>query len=316
MSDIRNSVDKILASAFDSLNFPKHPGSLYDPVRYIMDLGGKRFRPRLLLLAAGMCGGKPEDAVSTARAVEMLHNFTLIHDDIMDNAPARRGRPTVHERWNDATAILSGDVLFVMAMQQLASTEEHDGNRGRQPAARMMRRFLDAVQEVCDGQAMDMDFETREMVPLEEYLQMIRAKTGALIRCSMELGAMSAGADDAVVQQCGEIGEHAGLAFQIQDDLLDAVGDTSKFGKKVGGDITEGKKTWLTILALQRADDTDRILLKQILGDKNAKESDVLRIIRVYNDLGVIDDALAAVEEHYYQASQLLAKFEESDYRE
>lgn len=297
------------------MSIPERPSSLYDPVRYVMGMGGKRLRPRLLLLTAGLCGGKPEDAIPAARAVEMLHNFTLLHDDIMDNAGTRRGMETVHEKWDDATAILSGDVLFVLALQQLAVQGAHAGLSDA-VNTRLMQRFLEAIRIVCDGQAMDMDFERRVEVALPEYLEMIGSKTAALIRCSMELGALTAGADDDVVAACGEIGEHAGLAFQIQDDLLDAVGDTSKFGKKVGGDIIEGKKTWLTIRALERADDTDRLLLRQIIGSGTAGESEVLRVIRIYNDLGVIEDAVRAIQEHYDIASHKLALFEESAYRE
>lgn len=315
MQDLRKQLDAILDTAFRSLSIPEKPASLYDPVRYVMGMGGKRLRPRLVLLTAGLCGGKPEDAIPAARAVEMLHNFTLLHDDIMDNAGTRRGLETVHEKWDDATAILSGDVLFVLALQQLAEQGKHAGLSDA-ANTRLMQRFLEAIRIVCDGQAMDMDFERRDEVALPEYLEMIGAKTAALLRCSMELGALTAGADEAVVADCGEIGEHAGLAFQIQDDLLDAVGDTSKFGKKVGGDIIEGKKTWLTIRALERADDTDRLLLRQILGSGTADESDVLRVIRIYHDLGVIDDAVRTIKEHYDNASQKLALFEESAYCE
>ena len=315
MQDIRKQLDYLLEAAFGGLPAPQSPASLYDPVRYILKLGGKRIRPRLLLLSAGLCGGKPEDAVPAALAVEMLHNFTLIHDDIMDNATTRRGKATVHAKWDDATAILSGDVMFILAMKQLTVQGQHAGL----PDAlntKLMQRFLDAVQVVCDGQAMDMEFEHRNDVTLSEYLEMISAKTAALIRCSMELGALIAGADDSIAAKCAAIGEHAGLAFQIQDDLLDAVGDASRFGKKAGGDIIEGKKTWLSILALERADDTDRMILNQILGNEHADESDILRVVRIYHDLGVIDDALKAISEHYNMGLQELDQFEESGYRE
>ncbi len=315
LQDIRNKLDDILESAFGSLPVPEKPASLYDPVRYFMGMGGKRLRPRLLLLTAGLCGGNPEDAIPAARAVEMLHNFTLIHDDIMDNAETRRGMPTVHTKWDHATAILSGDVLFVLAMQQLSDQGRHAG-LSDSFNTRMMQGFLEAVRIVCDGQAMDMDFEHQDAVPLPEYLAMIGAKTAALLRCSMELGALAAGAGEEMVSDCGDIGEHAGLAFQIQDDLLDAVGDVSRFGKKVGGDIIEGKKTWLTIRALERADDTDRMLLRQVLGNPKAGESEILRVIRIYHDLGVIDDAVKVIKEHYNNALEKLALFEESPYHE
>lgn len=292
---------------------PLEPSSLYNPVRYINGLGGKRLRPMLVLLSAGLCGGKPENALHPALAVEMLHNFTLVHDDIMDNAVTRRGKPTIHRKWDEATAILSGDVLFVLAMKQLAMYETETGpDYG---TLEMLRVFLDAVQTVCDGQAMDMDFETRDIVTPDEYLDMIRAKTAALLRCSMELGAISANADDVARQKCREIGESAGLAFQIQDDLLDATGDASLTGKSIGGDILAGKKTWLSITAMERADDTDRELLNSILGNTQAGESGILRIIRIYHDLGVIDDAIRAITAQYNKALQLLDGFKESGYQ-
>ncbi len=312
--DIRKQFDALIKAAFQTLSIPEKPASLYDPVRYVMGMGGKRLRPRLLMLSAGMCGGNPEKAVPAARAVEMLHNFTLIHDDMMDNAGTRRGMATVHEKWDDAVAILSGDVLFVLAMQELSVQGKQAGLSG-EVNTEMMQRFLEAIRVVCDGQALDMDFGQRDNVTLPEYLEMIGAKTAALLRCSMELGAMTAGAVEEMVANCGDIGEQAGLAFQIQDDLLDAVGDATKFGKKVGGDIIEGKKTWLTIRALERADDTDRLLLRQILGNPAATEQDVLRVIRIYHDLGVIDDAVRAIGEHYNNALQKLALFEESTYQ-
>lgn len=313
MQNIRIKLNQLLESAFDSLPVPLEPSSLYNPVRYINELGGKRLRPRLVLLSAGLCGGKPENALQPALAVEMLHNFTLVHDDIMDNAVTRRGKTTIHRKWDEATAILSGDVLFVLAMKQLAIRDTETGSDSG--TLEMLRVFLDAVQTVCDGQAMDMDFETRDDVTPDEYLEMIRAKTAALLRCSMELGAISANADEAARQRCRKIGESAGLAFQIQDDLLDAVGDASLTGKRIGGDILAGKKTWLSITARERADDADHVLLNNMLGNAQAGESGILRIIRIYHDLGVIDDAVRAVSAHYNKALQLLDGFKESGYQ-
>ncbi len=315
MQDISKQVGNLLDSAINSLPIPERPASLYDPIRYIIDLGGKRLRPMLLLYTAGLCGADPRGALPSALAVELLHNFTLIHDDMMDNATTRRGKPTVHVKWDDATAILSGDVMFVLAMKQIAAQGKRTGLSGDYNT-KLMQRFLDAVQTVCDGQAVDMDFEQRDDVKLSEYLEMIGAKTAALISCSMELGAITAGVNDSMVHQCSEIGRHAGLAFQIQDDLLDAIGDASKFGKKAGGDIAEGKKTWLTILALERADDTDRLLLRQILGKRDTNESDILNVIRIYNDLEVIHEAIKAIDDHYDKALRILDQFEKSAYKE
>ena len=294
-------INEIVEQALDGLEIPVHPTGLYDPVVYTMQMGGKRMRPRLVVLACGLCGGDPRKATAPAMAVEMLHNFTLLHDDIMDNADTRRGNDTVHKKWDEATAILSGDVLFVLALKQLNAHAE------------MMPVFLDAIQQVCDGQALDMQFQKETSVSIADYIAMISAKTAALLRCSMQLGAMTAGADSERVDLCGQIGHHAGLAFQIQDDLLDAVGDKQTFGKKVGGDIREGKKTWLSIRALEQADDTDRWVLDQVMGDRKAPESEILRIIRLYHDLGVVDEAIREIERHYNQALALLERFEKSE---
>lgn len=313
MDENLKNLDQLLQTAVESLPIPDKPSRLYQPVRYTLGLGGKRLRPRLVLLSCGLCGGYPEKAVPAALALEMLHNFTLIHDDIMDHAETRRGSPAVHKKWDESTAILSGDVLFVLAMKQLAryNTQYPDNPK---LSAVLMNYFLDSVQTVCDGQAMDMDFETRNDVTTDEYEQMIRAKTAALISCSMQMGGVVAGADNNAIESCRIIGDHAGIAFQIQDDLLDAVGDTSKFGKKVGGDIIAGKKTFLSILALERADDADRVILQQILGNQSADEASILRIIRIYHDLGVIDEASQKIKNHYNNALVKLAEFQESDY--
>ncbi len=334
MLDHRQQLDKLLNSAFKSIEIPDTPVSLYEPVKYTLSLGGKRLRPRLVMLTAGLCGGDPQRALPAALAVELLHNFTLMHDDIMDRAETRRGKPSIHAKWDDSTAILAGDVTYVLAMKQLGrytSVDYADVRKGESNKSvvknaetdiealrlhsNLTALFLDTVQTICDGQAMDMDFETREQVEPDEYIRMICAKTAALIRCSMEMGALIANADNHTRALCAKIGEHAGLAFQIQDDLLDVVGDSSKFGKKTGGDILEGKKTWLSILALERADDTDRAILSQIFGNKNIGESEILRVIRIYHDLGVIDDAVREIASHYNDALKKLSNFEDSAYR-
>ncbi len=314
MQDIQKQLDSLIKTGFDAVEIPEEPSGLYNPVRYTLEMGGKRLRPKLVLLTAGLCGTDPSKALPPAIAVEMLHNFTLVHDDIMDHAETRRGMATVHRKWDQSSAILSGDVLFVLAMKQLVAFDR-PGPESDRLKAELTRRFLDAVQTVCDGQALDMAFQKRDRVSVQEYLQMIRAKTAALIQCSMQMGAMVAGSDAKTIKDCGEIGHHAGLAFQIQDDLLDATGDSETFGKKVGGDIVEGKKTCLSILALERADDVDRKLLKQLYGNKTADEGDILRVIRIYHDLGVIDEAIALITEHYNIASQKLEEFENSAYR-
>ncbi len=308
MSTTRQHIEKLLQSAFSALPVPVEPRSLYDPVRYVFEAGGKWLRPRLVLLSAGMCGGSVERALPAALSVEMLHNFTLIHDDIMDRADTRRGRPCVHVRWDRATAILSGDVLFALAVKQLINNGSGNGS------IRMVDCFLDAVKTVCEGQALDMEFEKRERVTISDYLLMIKAKTAALIRGSMELGALFAGAGHDMVQRCGVIGEHAGLAFQIQDDLLDATADSSRFGKQIGGDIREGKKTFLSILAMERADENQRKWLEESLGNRNAGKEELLRIVNIYEELGVLEMAQSEIAKHYNKAVKELGFFGQSSY--
>ncbi|MDG5765911.1 polyprenyl synthetase family protein [Balneolales bacterium ANBcel1] len=314
MNSTNEYLDRLLESGFKALSSTAEPNSLYEPVRYTMAQGGKRFRPRLVLIASGLCGEDPSGAVPAAVAVEMLHNFTLIHDDIMDQADTRRGEPTVFRKWNESTAILSGDVLFVMALRTLIG---HDGKNSfpGNIKDRLMHCLLEATQTVCEGQAMDMDFEKRADVRLGEYIGMIHAKTAALIRCSMQMGAIVAGADSDAENNCADIGEHTGIAFQIQDDLLDATGDTGKFGKRVGGDIIQGKKTYLSILATERADDAGRRMLAETLGNRQAGDGAISEVIRCYHDLGVIEDAASEIERNYQIALEKLGIFEDSEYR-
>lgn len=314
MCQLSRHLDELIRSAVSGISLPESPAELYRPVRYTLEDGGKRIRPKLLLLATGLCGGDPKTALSASLAIEMLHNFTLIHDDIMDRAETRRGKPTVFRKWDEPTAILSGDVLFVLALKELLAGSSASEDYDEQTLA-LMRLFLDTIQTICDGQALDMAFEKRESVSLEEYLDMIRAKTAVLIQCSMHMGALVAEASPEKCLDCAHIGEHTGLAFQIQDDLLDVVGDSATLGKGTGGDIREGKRTYLSILALERADPVDRLVLESILGTREVGEEEILGAIRIYHQLGVVDDARKAVEHHYGRAMERLDMFEDSAYR-
>lgn len=232
---------------FDRHSYGDAPVELYEPITYIMSLGGKRFRPLLTLLAASIFDTDIEKAVKPAMAVEVFHNFTLMHDDIMDRAPLRRGMPTVHEKWNANTAILSGDVMLIRAYDLLLDVEK-DKLRA------VLSRFNQTAAEVCEGQQLDMNFETRWDVTEEEYIGMIRLKTSVLLGFALELGGMIAGADEETTQLLYSAGENMGIGFQLKDDLLDVYGDPAKFGKQVGGDIIANKKTFLLIEALSKAE--------------------------------------------------------------
>lgn len=315
MHPATNNLALIIEEAIANIPIPDEPASLYQPLRYALALGGKRIRPRLALLGCGLNGGNISDALPAAMSVELLHNFTLIHDDIMDRADSRRGSPTVHSRWNQSVAILSGDVLFAIAYDQL-NAYGSDSRYTKDQYHHLHQLFFDAIRIVCEGQAMDLDFEERTGVTIDEYLQMISGKTARLLSCSLQMGAVVAGAGKDAVHDAGVVGMEAGIAFQIQDDLLDAVGNPDTFGKKVGGDIFEGKKTWLSILALQRADEDQKKELLRILQLKENSRDEVNKVINLYFELGVIDDAQKAVEDHYLNAIAHLDKFAGSQYKD
>lgn len=270
-----------LQNELQCTQYGQQPPELYDPIRYIMSLGGKRMRPLMTLMATYLFTDDWQKAIRPALAVEVFHNFTLMHDDIMDQAPLRRSQPTVHEKWNGNVAILSGDVMLVNAYQLLLNIESDK----LKPA---LERFSRTAAEVCEGQQMDMNFETRWDVSEDEYLDMIRLKTSVLLGFALELGGLIAGADETTRQHLYEGGMNIGVGFQLKDDLLDVYGDPAKFGKQVGGDIIANKKTFLLIEALQQAQGTIRDELTNWLTrttfDKNEKVSAVTAI---YNQLGI-----------------------------
>lgn len=294
-----NSVEQLqlrLEEQLRLLNFPEHPGTLYEPIRYMLSLGGKRMRPVLVLLSAKMFGADVNDALHPAMGVEVFHNFTLLHDDIMDKAPLRRGNPTVHEKWNSNVAILSGDAMFVKSCQLMMMAPP-----SVIPA--VMQLFLTTALEVCEGQQMDMDFESLSRVSIEEYLEMIRLKTAVLVGGSLGIGALIAGASSADVQHVYDFGVNLGVAFQLQDDILDVYGDADKFGKQVGGDILANKKTYLLLTAMQLADGADAEELNGWLdynGDDATKK--VKAVTALYDRLGVRAAAEAKMEALYAEA--------------
>lgn len=260
--------------------FPGAPSNLYDPLNYFMNLGGKRIRPLLTLMSVEMFGGQIKDAYPSALSIEFFHNFSLIHDDIMDDAPLRRNKETVHEKWNDNIAILSGDVLLVKAYQELQKHESHH-------LKDLITIFNKTAVDVCEGQQMDMDFETRTDVSVLEYLEMIRLKTSVLLGAALQMGAITADATDSDQRLIYDFGVNLGIAFQIQDDILDLYGDPDKFGKQVGGDIITNKKTYLLLKALekQKNNEIDQMLL---ISDKRLKVETAQYLIK---NLGIFDEA-------------------------
>ncbi len=282
-----------LSNQIKTTHYGDHPAELYDPIRYIMDLGGKRLRPLMTLLGTYLFTDDWQKAIKPALAVEVFHNFTLMHDDIMDQAPLRRGQPTVHEKWNHNIAILSGDVMLVNAYELLLDVET--------PIIKqVLARFNRTAAEVCEGQQLDMNFETRTDVSEAEYIEMIKLKTSVLLGFALELGGLIARADEASVAHLREGGINIGIGFQLKDDLLDVYGDPVKFGKQVGGDIIANKKTFMLIEALEKA----RGSLKTELHDwLNRTEFDkaekVQAVTRIYDQLGIRQLAESRIDDYF-----------------
>lgn len=311
----QNKIKSLIRSRLEELQFPEQPHSLYEPVRYTLSLGGKRIRPYFTLTSCGLCGGDPEEALPAAMAIELLHNFTLLHDDIMDAAETRRGKKSVFKKWNASTAILSGDAMYAWAFEQLQYYAEQD-SYSKQQYSQIMDIFLESARTVCEGQAFDLEFEQRKEVSLAEYLNMIKGKTAALISASFQLGGAVAGADEQQLMDLKEIGTEAGTAFQIQDDLLDVVADPSKFGKKQGGDISEGKKTYLSILALEQGSSNQKKILRTVLEQPEVEDDDIDHVVQLYKELNIIERTREKIEEHYEHAIQLIHKFDSSEYKD
>ena len=263
------------------LNWQREPAGLYAPIAYVLQAGGKRLRPTLVMAACRLYDGDEQQTLPAALAIEIFHNFTLLHDDVMDQAPVRRGRPTVHVRWDNNTAILSGDQMLTEAYMQLQHLDA-----AIVPAA--LRLFNKMASDIYAGQQYDMDFEKRENVTTDEYIEMIRLKTSVLLGMALRLGALTAGAPEADQQKLYRIGEHLGLAFQIQDDVLDVWGDEKTFGKRIGGDIVQNKKSLVQILALQHADADQLMQLKGWLHRSEFIEEEKIReVTAIYNAIGV-----------------------------
>ncbi len=284
-------IDGALLKYLDSL--PSY--AIYDPIKYIVNLGGKRFRSSLTLLAADLYGGDPVLAIKEAMAIELFHNFTLVHDDIMDEATLRRGQQTVHEKWSTNDAILSGDLLYALVNQIL--TESKSSN---QPIHSV---FHKTAIEVCEGQSLDMIFEEKSEVSEEEYLNMIKLKTAVLVACALKMGAMVGGATETDAQLLYNFGINLGIAFQIHDDILDAYPIGEKFGKKIGGDILEKKKTLMFISMLNQLSEKEKIHVNSIYESNDIEEKEIVDEIKVlYNKYGVLDLAVRRKDNYHAEA--------------
>lgn len=297
----------LLAKALEEKRFGETPHNLYEPLRYILSLGGKRLRPALTLLGCYLFDDDFQKAMEPAIGVEVFHNFTLMHDDIMDNAPLRRGHVTVHEKWNANIAILSGDVMFVKANEQLMKVEDRI-------LRNTMELFNKCAVEVCEGQQFDMDFEERDEVGEEEYINMIRLKTAVLVGFALRLGALIGGATDEQSAIVEEFGVNVGLGFQLNDDILDVYADQAKFGKQVGGDIISNKKTLMLIQALKQAKGADKEELNQWVHTEKFDAADKVKAVTaIYNRLGIKEKATERANSYFNEGFNALDKLNVSD---
>lgn len=291
-----HEIEKALAA----IPYPKVPVGLYEPISYTLSAGGKRVRPMLLLMAYGLYKEDFQRAMPAAIALETYHNCTLLHDDLMDKADVRRGRPTVHRRWDENTAVLSGDTMLVMAFRHAMQTDCRRKDE-------LLQLFARTMQEICEGQQYDVNFETRDDVRVEEYIEMIRLKTSVLLACALKMGAIAADAPESDADILYRFGEKLGLAFQLQDDYLDCYGDTAVFGKRIGGDILCGKKTFLLTTALQRATPDVRAALVRTINDVSLPDEEkISRVLGIYNELDIPRLCRERIEAFHAEAESLL----------
>lgn len=283
----------VFTAHFEHRHFPETPATLYDPGEYFLSLGGKRIRPIMCLMGNELFDEIHPDAYHVANAIELFHNFTLIHDDIMDAAPLRRGMETVHKKYGESTALLTGDVMMIQSYEYLNKIQDNNIHS-------ILHLFNRTAKEVCEGQQLDMDFEKKEHVSLDEYINMISLKTSVLLAASLEMGAILGGASAGNRKHLYDFGKNLGVAFQIQDDYLDAFGDPEKFGKDVGGDIRQNKKTFLLLYALEVANPEQKNKLLQLMKDNPAnKVTEVLAIFKACN----VDAWANSFKEKYLQTA-------------
>lgn len=287
-----NELLEIIDQYLSKLSYDRKPASLYEPIKYVLDLGGKRIRPILMLLSYNLYKDNPQEILSSACALETYHNYTLLHDDLMDEAPLRRGQQTVHMKWNANQAILSGDSMLVLAYERLAKCDTKH-------LEAVLSLFTETALQIGEGQQYDMEFEMRNDVAVEEYIEMIRLKTSVLLACATKMGAILADATQEDAENLYKFGEQIGLAFQLQDDYLDVYGDAKVFGKKIGGDIVSNKKTYMLITAFNQANTGQRAELENWINKKDFNtEEKIVAITRLYNEIGI--DKLAKEKMNFY----------------
>ncbi|MBS1518634.1 MAG: polyprenyl synthetase family protein [Bacteroidetes bacterium] len=306
--EYKKKIDDILFNLIQK----DRPETLYGPLKYLLSSGGKRIRPMMVMFSCEAAGADPDLSVNAAVAIELLHNFTLVHDDIMDNADTRRNLETIHKKWNDNVAILTGDHLIGLAYQFLFRTESVR-------LKEIGEAFTEGIIEVCEGQSFDKEYETRKSVSPEEYIMMINKKTAKMLETSAVIGALSGNADRDLLNNLRYFAFYTGLAFQIQDDLLDITADESEFGKKIGGDILERKKTYLLIKASETVkNESDRMIIEQLISDENILIDNgmILQIKKIYSENGVIDSAKAEIENYTNKADEFLRNIPDSGSRE
>ena len=297
-----NEILNIVNKGLEALPYDRRPLSLYEPIRYVLSLGGKRIRPVLMLLGYNLFKDHPEDILMPAIGLETYHNYTLLHDDLMDNADLRRGHQTVHKKWDANTAILSGDSMLVLAYQRVAQCDATH-------LPQVLSLFTQTALEIGEGQQYDMDFETRNDVVEDEYIEMIRLKTSVLLACALKMGAIMGDAPQGDADLLYQFGEKVGLAFQLQDDLLDVYGDPKVFGKAVGGDIASNKKTYMLINAVNRANDAQRQeLMRWIEARQFDRAEKVAAVTRLYDEIGIRQLCEAKINYYFDQARQTLSK--------
>jgi geranylgeranyl diphosphate synthase, type II len=305
LEELSEFIDKALAN----INLPEEPQNLYKPIQYILSSGGKRIRPVLTLSACNMFKESVDFAIYPALAVEVFHNFTLVHDDIMDNAEIRRGKETIHKKWNNNIGILAGDAMTILAYKLLAKTD-------KQFIVPIMEVFNEFSLSVCEGQQLDMDFEKAKYVTQEEYTRMIELKTAVLLKGALQIGAIIGEAKDSDISEIGKFGLNLGLAFQLQDDLLDVYGDSNIFGKKQGGDIVANKKTILTVKAFNNAKGSTLEELSHLYQSNDIENSiKISKVLNIFNETNVKEESELLISNYYGKAMESIEKINASSSR-